>query len=135
MPIYGYRCSACGHQKDALQKLSDAPLTKCPSCEQETFCKEVSAPAFQLKGTGWYVTDFRDGNKGKSDAKPDSDGAAAPADKGTSESGNTGSDKSASAASTDSAKSSDSAGSSSTPTPAPAPAPAPTSAGPAASKD
>lgn len=63
MPIYGYRCAECGHQKDVLQKLSDAPLTKCPACGAESFSKEVSAPAFQLKGTGWYVTDFRDGNK------------------------------------------------------------------------
>ncbi|MGB7183594.1 MAG: zinc ribbon domain-containing protein, partial [Burkholderiaceae bacterium] len=65
MPIYGYRCSSCGHQKDVLQKISDPVLTTCPSCGQEDFSKQVSAPNFQLKGTGWYVTDFRDGNKGK----------------------------------------------------------------------
>lgn len=65
MPIYGYRCSACGHQKDVLQKLSDPPLTHCPACGAEQFAKQVSAPAFQLKGTGWYVTDFRDGNQGQ----------------------------------------------------------------------
>ena len=64
MPIYGYRCAACGYQKDVLQKISDAPLTECPTCGEAAFTKEVSAPAFQLKGTGWYVTDFRDGNNG-----------------------------------------------------------------------
>tara|TARA_R110001606_G_scaffold362610_1_gene516429 strand:- start:117 stop:470 length:354 start_codon:yes stop_codon:yes gene_type:complete len=68
MPIYGYRCAECGHQKDVLQKLSDAPLTQCPACGAQSFSKEVSAPAFQLKGTGWYVTDFRDGNKQPSGA-------------------------------------------------------------------
>lgn len=77
MPIYGYRCAACGHQKDVLQKMSDAPLTECPSCGEAAFTKEVSAPAFQLKGTGWYVTDFRDGNKGgkKPDAAKDAKGS------------------------------------------------------------
>ena len=60
MPIYAYRCDACGHQKDVLQKMSDPTLTVCPSCGAESFAKQLSAPAFQLKGTGWYVTDFRD---------------------------------------------------------------------------
>ena len=60
MPIYAYRCDACGFQKDVLQKLSEPALTRCPSCEAESFVKQLSAPAFQLKGTGWYVTDFRD---------------------------------------------------------------------------
>ena len=71
MPIYAYRCSACGHAKDVLQKLSDAPLTICPSCGAETFGKQVTAAGFQLKGSGWYVTDFRGGSN--------SGGAAAPA--------------------------------------------------------
>lgn len=61
MPIYAYRCSACGHAKDVLQKLSDAPLTTCPSCGAEAFGKQVTAAGFQLKGSGWYVTDFRGG--------------------------------------------------------------------------
>jgi len=74
MPIYGYQCSACGHQKDALQKLSDPVLTTCPQCHKETFARQVSAPAFQLKGSGWYVTDFRDGNKGGDGSKSE-DGA------------------------------------------------------------
>lgn len=83
MPIYGYQCSQCGYQKDVLQKLADAPLTECPSCGAATFSRQVSAPAFQLKGTGWYVTDFRDGGKpaaGKTDEAAGTgkdDGAAA----------------------------------------------------------
>ncbi len=60
MPIYAYRCSSCGYEQDVLQKISAAPLTDCPSCGKPDFHKQLSAPAFQLKGTGWYVTDFRD---------------------------------------------------------------------------
>jgi putative FmdB family regulatory protein len=63
MPIYAYRCDACGFAKDALQKVSDAPLTDCPSCGKPAFKKQLTAAGFQLKGTGWYVTDFRGGNK------------------------------------------------------------------------
>ena len=59
MPIYEYRCSACGHELEALQKLRDAPLTVCPSCGKPELRKQVSAAGFQLKGSGWYVTDFR----------------------------------------------------------------------------
>jgi putative FmdB family regulatory protein len=59
MPIYGYRCSSCGAQKDVMQKLSDAPLTQCPECKQETFTKQLSAAGFQLKGNGYYATDFK----------------------------------------------------------------------------
>ena len=61
MPIYAYRCSACGHAKDVLQKLSDAPLTTCPACAAESFSKQVTAAGFQLKGSGWYATDFKGG--------------------------------------------------------------------------
>jgi putative FmdB family regulatory protein len=64
MPIYAYRCDTCGFAKDVLQKLSDAQLTTCPSCGAETFSKQVTAAGFQLKGSGWYVTDFRGGNSG-----------------------------------------------------------------------
>jgi putative FmdB family regulatory protein len=64
MPIYAYRCESCGFEKDALQKISDAPLTQCPSCGADTFRKQVTAAGFQLKGSGWYVTDFRGGNSG-----------------------------------------------------------------------
>jgi putative FmdB family regulatory protein len=63
MPIYAYKCSACGFAKDVLQKLSDAPLTDCPQCGASAFSKQVTAAGFQLKGSGWYVTDFRDGGK------------------------------------------------------------------------
>ncbi len=61
MPIYAYRCQTCGFAKDVLQKVSDAPLTDCPSCEQPAFKKQLTAAGFQLKGTGWYATDFRGG--------------------------------------------------------------------------
>lgn len=61
MPIYAYRCEACGFEKDVLQKMSDAPLTECPSCGQASFAKQVTAAGFQLKGSGWYATDFRGG--------------------------------------------------------------------------
>jgi putative FmdB family regulatory protein len=90
MPIYAYRCAACGHAKDVLQKMSDAPLTVCPSCGQPRFEKQVTAAGFQLKGSGWYVTDFREGAKkpGKSDdaagdkaaTKPDVSGDSKAAD-------------------------------------------------------
>ncbi|WP_341907188.1 FmdB family zinc ribbon protein [Polaromonas sp. YR568] len=62
MPIYAYKCGSCGHAKDVLQKISDAPLTDCPQCGASTFSKQVTAAGFQLKGSGWYVTDFRGGN-------------------------------------------------------------------------
>lgn len=61
MPIYAYQCAACGHTQDVLQKISDAPLTQCPSCETENFSKQVTAAGFQLKGSGWYETDFKNG--------------------------------------------------------------------------
>ncbi|MFN8737641.1 MAG: FmdB family zinc ribbon protein, partial [Betaproteobacteria bacterium] len=71
MPIYAYKCSSCGHQQDVLQKISEDPLTICPACGQASFAKQVTAAGFQLKGSGWYVTDFRD-NGGKKEAKSDS---------------------------------------------------------------
>ncbi|QEI08482.1 zinc ribbon domain-containing protein [Pigmentiphaga aceris] len=81
MPIYAYKCSECGFQKDALQKMSDPKLTHCPSCNQETLVKQVTAAGFQLKGSGWYVTDFRGGSGKTSEAAtgPSSDAAPAPA--------------------------------------------------------
>jgi len=63
MPIYAYKCSSCGMSKDILRKISDAPLTLCPACGNETLAKQVTAAGFQLKGSGWYVTDFREGQK------------------------------------------------------------------------
>ena len=70
MPIYAYKCSACGHAQDVLQKMSDDPLTVCPACHGATYSKQVTAAGFQLKGSGWYVTDFRDGGK-KADKRAD----------------------------------------------------------------
>ncbi len=64
MPIYAYRCEACGHSADVLQKMSDAPLTQCPSCGADSFRKQLTAPGFQLKGSGWYATDFRGSTDG-----------------------------------------------------------------------
>ena len=63
MPIYEYRCTECGHELEALQKLSDSPLTTCPQCSNETLVKRVSAAAFRLKGGGWYETDFKSKNQ------------------------------------------------------------------------
>jgi putative FmdB family regulatory protein len=65
MPIYEYRCDSCGFQKEHLQKLSDAPLTTCPSCGQESYAKLLSAAGFQLKGSGWYATDFKGSSQPK----------------------------------------------------------------------
>lgn len=70
MPIYEYRCTACGQQKEHLQKLSDPVLTTCPSCGQETYTKLLSAAGFQLKGSGWYATDFKGGNSKPAEAPP-----------------------------------------------------------------
>lgn len=67
MPIYEYRCGACGHELELLQKISAEPLVECPSCGKATLTKLMSAAGFQLKGSGWYVTDFRDGDKSKKD--------------------------------------------------------------------
>jgi len=67
MPIYEYRCASCGAQEDVIQKMSDAPLTKCPACGKETYAKQLSAAGFQLKGNGYYVTDFKNKPATKSD--------------------------------------------------------------------
>jgi len=79
MPIYAYRCEACGFAKDVLQSISAAPLTDCESCGKPEFRKQVTAAGFQLKGSGWYVTDFRNGATpaAKADANPA--GTTAPA--------------------------------------------------------
>ena len=76
MPIYEYRCEACGHEMEAIQKMSDAPLTQCPACNASTMKKLISATGFRLKGGGWYETDFKGGTKknlhdtGKKEPKP-----------------------------------------------------------------
>ena len=90
MPIYAYRCAACGHAKDVLQKVSDPVLTVCPACGASAFQKQVTAAGFQLKGSGWYVTDFRDGGSAANktangsskggDAEKAADGAAKTSD-------------------------------------------------------
>jgi putative FmdB family regulatory protein len=69
MPIYEYRCAACGHRDEHLQKVSDAPLAKCPACGKTKYQKQISAAGFQLKGTGWYATDFKGGTKKSADKK------------------------------------------------------------------
>ncbi len=91
MPIYAYRCESCGHAKDVLQKMSDPVLSTCPACGAESFKKQLTAAGFQLKGSGWYVTDFRGGSggtaapavpvgeSGGSDAKTESKSDSAPA--------------------------------------------------------
>jgi putative FmdB family regulatory protein len=90
MPIYAYRCASCGFEQDVLQKVSEDPLTVCPSCGKPTLSKQVTAAGFQLKGSGWYVTDFRDNGKKpaegatsvpgpKTDAAKPAGGEAAPA--------------------------------------------------------
>ena len=77
MPIYAYRCEACGHAKDVLQKISDPVLTTCPACGAAAFQKQVTAAGFQLKGSGWYVTDFRGGNGNNGKASSGSEAAPA----------------------------------------------------------
>ena len=68
MPIYAYRCTSCGFEKDVMQKVSEPKLTTCPSCATEHFTKQLTAPGFQLKGTGWYATDFKGGGNAKAAA-------------------------------------------------------------------
>ncbi|HYA65791.1 MAG TPA: FmdB family zinc ribbon protein [Burkholderiaceae bacterium] len=85
MPIYAYKCACCQHELDVLQKISDPPLTICPRCGAAGFAKQLTAAGFQLKGSGWYVTDFKNGSaaNAKAAAKPEEaksgDSAAAPA--------------------------------------------------------
>jgi putative FmdB family regulatory protein len=77
MPIYEYRCDACGHEHEAIRKFSDAPLTTCPACGKDALVKKVSAAGFQLKGSGWYQTDFRGGSKPTAAVPAKSDATAA----------------------------------------------------------
>jgi putative FmdB family regulatory protein len=107
MPIYDYQCADCGHGLEAIQKLSDAPLTQCPACGNEALKKKVSAPSFRLSGGGWYETDFKTG-KQKNLA-----GDAANKDSGSKEGGGKSSDASPQASSTsagESKKSADTSG-------------------------
>ena len=90
MPIYEYRCASCGHQQEFLQKVSDAPLTVCPKCGKPELAKMLTAAGFQLKGSGWYATDFR--NKGTAPAKSSEGGKpeAKPSDGGKGDGGSSG---------------------------------------------
>ena len=131
MPIYAYRCSTCGHAKDVLQRMSDPLLTLCPECGASTFVKQVTAAGFQLKGSGWYVTDFKGGDKPA--AKPDANGAngaKGDAEKAGTPNGNAGNGEPAKSAAgaADSAASTPKKGDAA---PAAAPAPAPAAAPPA----
>ena len=123
MPIYAYKCESSGHAKDVLQKMSDATLVDCPQCGAATFKKQLTSAGFQLKGSGWYVTDFRDG-KGGSDKVKDGEKSK---ESGSSEKADTpassGSDASATPAKSETATSS--ASTSPTPVPVASPAPAP----------
>jgi putative FmdB family regulatory protein len=80
MPIYAYKCSACGHAKDVLQKVSDDALSVCPACGAAAFTKQLTAAGFQLKGSGWYVTDFRGGNQAAAKKEGEAAGDAAKPD-------------------------------------------------------
>ena len=102
MPIYAYKCSACGFAKDVLQKMSDAPLAVCPSCGASAFGKQLTAAGFQLKGSGWYVTDFR-GGSGASSAPATGSKSESATDAGTGASAENAPKKEAASASTSSA--------------------------------
>ena len=130
MPIYAYRCTACGHAKDVLQKMSDPVLTQCTSCGAEAFVKQVTAAGFQLKGSGWYVTDFRgDSKSGKAP-----DGVVSPdAGKGEGAGGESAA-AAAPAAKNESGATAPAAAPASTAAPAAAPASAPSGGVAAASK-
>lgn len=71
MPFYEYRCAECGHELEAMQKMSDSPLTDCPECGKAALVKLVSAAGFQLKGSGWYATDFKGGSKKSEESTAD----------------------------------------------------------------
>lgn len=77
MPIYDYQCTSCGFKKEVMRKASEPNLTACPECHKETFAKQVSAPSFQLNGTGWYATDFK--GSGSKPAAPEKKTEVAPA--------------------------------------------------------
>ncbi len=117
MPIYAYKCGSCGHAKDVLQKISDNPQTQCPACGQQTWSKQLSAPGFQLKGTGWYATDFKNGGNNTAPAvpAPENGGSTAPAE------GATPAVSAGSATSADQSVSSSASQTNSAPSPSPSP--------------
>ena len=124
MPIYAYRCASCGHAKDVLQKMSDPVLTDCPACGAASFVKQVTAAGFQLKGSGWYVTDFK--GSGAAPPSPSADGANGDAAKGDAATGEAPKSDAAKPDATSTAAKPDA------PAVAPAPTPAPSGAAPAA---
>ena len=139
MPIYAYRCESCGHAKDVLQKISDPILTLCPACGQATFRKQLTAAGFQLKGSGWYVTDFRGGKSAGREGDGAAEGAGKPADAGAPK-GDAATGAPAAPAASD-AKTSGSgdaktsgSGAKGASAPAPSPAPPPAAAPPSGSK-
>ena len=77
MPIYDYQCTSCGLKKEVMRKISEPNVTVCPDCGKETFTKQLSAPSFQLSGTGWYATDFKGGSKPEKKAEESAPAAAA----------------------------------------------------------
>jgi putative FmdB family regulatory protein len=135
MPIYAYKCSSCGFAKDVLQKMSDPKLTECPSCGASTFDKQLTAAGFQLKGSGWYVTDFREGGgkKGEGGEKGGEKGSEKAGETGADKAGEQGAgkpaDKAGEKAAPSPAASSDAPAAKPASTPAPAPAASPSSSG------
>jgi putative FmdB family regulatory protein len=93
MPFYEYECSACKHQTEVLQKISDAPLKKCPECGKQTLKRLMSAPVFRLKGGGWYETDFKSENETKRNLASSDEGSDSKSDEKSSESKESGSKK------------------------------------------
>lgn len=85
MPIYEYRCGSCGFEKEYLQKVSDTPIPVCPACGSDAYAKLISAAGFQLKGSGWYATDFKNGPKPK--PGPATEGSATPKSDSTPQAG------------------------------------------------
>jgi len=122
MPIYAYRCTNCGHAQDVLRKISDPPLNVCPACGAATFVKQVTAAGFQLKGSGWYVTDFRGDKK----VAKSGDGDSAPASEAKPAEGGSAPANGNETAKGDAAKSEPAAAAPAPAAPGPAPAPAST---------
>ena len=115
MPIYEYQCESCGHRLEKIQKMADAPLKDCPACETPSLKKQVSAPAFRLKGDGWYETDFKTGSKknvlhgpdssSKSSDSSSSGGSSSSSDSSSKDSGSSSAASSTSSSSTNSTSS------------------------------
>ena len=121
MPIYEYACPDCSYQNDHLRKLADAPIAVCPKCGSTKYYKKISAAGFALKGTGWYVTDFRNGNTGQKSGDKKADGTDVPPPGGDSKSAD---GTSATSSNADSAAAPATSTPAAAPSPAPAPAPA-----------